>query len=55
MNLRKVGWAYPQHDNLQQRPNLRRQANSKHHNYEGNIEANGYDFNRWKDNRMCNG
>lgn len=55
MNLRKADHPYRRYENLQERQDLRRQVSRKYQNYEGNIEADGYDFNRWKDNRMCNG
>ena len=46
MNLRKEDLPSQPQENLQEKPNLKRQASRNYQNYEGNIEANGYDFQR---------
>ena len=45
-NLRKVDHPYRRYENMKEKPNLKWEASEKYRNYEGNIEVNGYDFQR---------
>ena len=45
-NLQNSGQPCLPQENMQARPDLRRQASRNYWNYEGNVEVNGYDFQR---------